>query len=200
MANVRTKGLNKALKAAIHGPSKKKIKWYKHPFNVKAVQVKRKGRRIFVNGNKGHHLSHRLKWRPDNQIFFEFEISPTGQIENLEVKISKGSDKLIGWIKQGLKIADFVKDIFNKLDEGGVDAQMAGKADGAAGDIGAIVKKAAAGRASDLLDGSWRGDAMFMIASVALMYIAEQALVARSNAAGGFAARPRITAAALAAA
>lgn len=196
MAKYKKANLEKALKSIIQGPSKKKIKIAKHGFNVKKVDVVRKNNRILVNGNKGHHLSHRLKFRPDDQIFYEFEVDALGRIQNAEIKISKGSDKLLGWLKKAKEILEFIDEVNKQFDD---EPGATGKAD-SKDDAAALVRKAAAGRAEELLDGSWRGEAMFIIANVMLMFVAEKALSARKQGVTSFRPRRRVTAAALLAA
>ncbi|MDJ0760534.1 MAG: hypothetical protein QNJ19_14160 [Woeseiaceae bacterium] len=153
--------LEKALNAIFKGPEKKKVRIKKHEFNFKKIETREVNGRLFVNGNDGHHISHHLTFRPDDQIFYEFEVTETGQIENVEVKISKGSDKLVKWVKQA---GEAIALITTLLGASGV------KSDDAAD----LVSEVASGKAEGLLDGSWRGEAMFVIANVMLLLAAEQ--------------------------
>lgn len=194
MAKFKQKSLDKALNATFNGPKKSKVKIGKHEFNFKKVEITREKGRIFVNGNKGHQISHHLRFRPDDQIFYEFEISRLGKVENIEIKISKGSDKLRGWVKKAKEILEFISAV-KEMSDGGGNA----KADGGDGDVGKLVRQVAAGKAEALLDGGWRSEALFVIANVMLMLIAEHTLSSRKASVHNFRPRRRLTASALAA-
>ncbi len=161
MSKYNEKALEKALRAIFDGPQKKKVKIKKHKFNFKPIQIQRSGGRLLVNGNKGHQISHHLKWRPDDQVFYEFEVSRTGKIENIEVKISKGSDKLMEWVEKAAKLIE----IIGEMKEGGGQA----KADSA--DLERAIR---AGDPAILLNGGWRGEAMFVIATTMFRLAAQQ--------------------------
>ncbi len=157
---VRMKDFEKAMTAALDGPSKKKIKIEKHNFNVDMANITRVGNKIVVVGNAdGKNISHRLKFRPDDQVDYAFEVVG-GQVKNLDIRVRKGSDKTIKLIKKVVKVIKLALEVKESIDQ-----QQ--KADGA------VVANDAANDAAfqetkRLLDGSWRGEARFMIANIAL--------------------------------
>ena len=161
MSKFNEKALEKALNAIFDGPEKKKVKIKKHEFNFKPIEIRRENESIFVNGNNGHHISHHLRFRPDDQIFYEFEITADGTVEDLEVKISKGSDKLIQWAKTTAEVIALIKVI---VSSSGAKSDLADD----------LISEVVTGKAEGLLDGGWRGEAMFVIGSVMLTLIAEQ--------------------------
>lgn len=87
-APTRTAGpVEQALQAALHGPEKKKLKIFGHHFNVKKVERFRQGSQTLIYGQ----LSHHLRWRPDDQLYYRI-VKEKGRIVSIEHKISRG-----GW-------------------------------------------------------------------------------------------------------
>lgn len=78
-------GLKEALKAALKGPQDKGIKLYDHGFNVKPVERIKDGDKLTVSG----HMSHKLRWRPDDQIYYIIR-KEKGVIKKVEIKFNRG--------------------------------------------------------------------------------------------------------------
>lgn len=146
--SVKTKGFERAMRAALDGPDIKDVEWSRHghDFNVKRVVVRNVARGIEIDGSDGHHISHRLAFRPDDQVYYKCTVTRDGKVENLEINVKTSWDTLKEWFADGLKIL-------------GAAAAIAAKADGPA-----AFEPVPASTA--LLDGSWKGDAAFLIANV----------------------------------
>ena len=132
--------MENAMDAALKGPEKKKLKVFDHHFNVKPIEINRQGGRIIVNG----HISHHLRWRRDDQIYYRI-IKEGNKIIKVERDINRG-----GWA--GLA-APFVA---------AAGTYFTGKPipPGEVEKIGRAVGKA--------VDGSWEGACDAIIANVAL--------------------------------
>jgi len=134
--------LESAMKAALAGPEKKKLKLGSHEFNIKPVRVTRSNGSIHVSGQKGHQISHHLTMRADDQVYYSFDKNGD-VVSNLKVEIEKG-----GTLKTLRDVGAIIlaaKELYDLT---------AGKSD-------------AATDAEALLDGSWEGEAKFIIANVA---------------------------------
>lgn len=146
--SVNIEGFRRAMKAAMDGPELKDVEWssHDHHFNVKKVAVKKTDDGIEINGRDGHHISHRLAWRPDDQVYFQCRVTKDGKVEGLEVNVKTSWDTLKEWFETAGKII-------------GVAAMVAGKLD-ASGSHEPTPSSA------DLMDGSWKGDVEFLIANI----------------------------------
>jgi hypothetical protein len=147
--SVNIEGFRRAMKAAMDGPELKDVEWssYGHDFNVKKVAVKKTDDGIEINGGDGHHISHRLRWRPDDQVHFQCRVTRDGKVEGLEVNVKTSWDTLKEWFETAGKII-------------GVAAMVAGKLD-ASGSLDPTPSST-----EHLLDGSWKGDVEFLIANI----------------------------------
>jgi hypothetical protein len=80
-----------AMKAALRGPEKKKLKIFDHHFNVKPVEISRdtpsKGQ-ITVIGQISHHLS----LKPDDQMYYRFtkDVYTNKIIGDIKREINRG--------------------------------------------------------------------------------------------------------------
>jgi hypothetical protein len=86
-ANTYAASMEDAMRAALQGPEKKKLRIFNHQFNVKPIEISREGNRIIVNG----HISHCLRFRRDDQIYYRI-IKEDDKIIKLERDINRG-----GW-------------------------------------------------------------------------------------------------------
>lgn len=145
---VKLDGFRAAMRAALEGPEKKDVEWTKfgHDFNVKKVDVKRNGDTIEIDGQDGHHISHRLRFRPDDQVFYKCRVKSDGTVENLEVNIKSSLDVIKQWFEIVGKLADILS-----------------KDDGKSDSFDTITP---APGTEELIDGEWRGDAEFLIANI----------------------------------
>lgn len=146
--SVNIEGFRRAMQAALDGPSIKDVEWssFGHDFNVKKVAIKKTSDGIEINGNEGHHISHRLRWRPDDQMYYSCKVTREGKVEDLKVNIKTSWETLGSWFETAGKII-------------GVAAIIAGKAD-------QTTALEPTPSSIELLDGGWEGDAEFLIANI----------------------------------
>lgn len=85
LAGTASAGMNKAVKAAIDGPAIKKEKVYDHEFNIKKAEKTTEGSRLIVTG----HISHHLRWRPDDQVYYTI-VKEGNKIISIDRKINRG--------------------------------------------------------------------------------------------------------------
>lgn len=147
---VNREGFRKALKAALDGPELKDVEWttFGHDFNVKQVRVTKTSDGLLIDGGDGRHISHRKRFRPDDQVFYKCRITEEGEVKDLEVNIKSTADILKEWFKTAGEIIAIVGAIVG-----------AGKAD-EFGDVEPIPSSL------ELLDGDWEGDVEFLIANI----------------------------------
>lgn len=152
---IKLDGFRRALKAALDGPEVKDVEWTKfgHDFNVKKAAIKKTANGLSIDGTDGHHISHRLKWRPDDQIYYKCRVTPQGKVEDLEVNIKSSLDILKEWLKTAGEVIGIV---------GGLIALS--KSD-AAGNVD-LEKAEPTPASEELLDGDWKSDVEFLIANI----------------------------------
>lgn len=153
----------KAMTAALAGPEEKKLKISRHEFNVKPVKVTRSGNSITVEGNSdGHQISHHRRWADDDQIYYSFK-KENGVISDLKVSFDLS------------KIWDILGEAAEYLAEAALEAAVEEAASGGRAD--SVFRSRMRDRAlfneayektKELLDGSWKGEANFLIANIAL--------------------------------
>lgn len=148
--SVNLKGFRKALSAALDGPNVKDVEWTKfgHDFNVKKVEITKTSDGLFIGGSKDHHISRRKRWRPDDQVFYNCQVTKDGEVKDLEISIKSSTDILKEWFKTAGEIVAIVIAIIGAL-----------KSD----DLGAAEPTPSS---LALLDGDWEGDAEFLIANI----------------------------------
>lgn len=88
-------GLDAAVKAAMKGPERKDIKIRGHGFNVKKADRKLVKGETHVWGQ----LSHKLRWAPDDQVFYEIVV------KDQKIKKVTRSIKGGGWKSWAGKVA-----------------------------------------------------------------------------------------------
>jgi len=146
--SVKIEGFRRAMQAALEGPDIKDVEWssFGHDFNVKRVVVKKTASGVEIDGSEGHHISRRRRWRPDDQMYFSCKVTREGKVEDLNVSIKTSWDTLKAWFETAGKIL-------------GVAAAIAGKVDEAE-----VLDPTPS--SIELLDGTWEGDAEFLIANI----------------------------------
>jgi hypothetical protein len=150
LAEVKRSNLAAAIQAALKGPEKKKIRIARHEFNVKPVTITRRDDgSIVVDGGNGHHISHHVSMSPDDQVYFSVTKKPDGSVEPWEPRIEKWGP----WIPELIAV----------LTKAYTIAKATGvlKADGGVDE--AVLKETAT-----RLDGTWKGEAKFLIANIVL--------------------------------
>lgn len=147
---VKMEGFRRALKAAIEGPSIKDVEWTSdgHDFNVKKIKVSKTNGILTINGGDGHHISHRLRFRPDDQVFYSCKVNQNGQVEDLEINVKSSTDILKEWFETAGTIIGVIGAIVG-----------AGKSD-------SIDDAEPTPSSIELLDGDWKSDAEFLIANI----------------------------------
>jgi hypothetical protein len=159
--SVNQKEFTKAMKAAMLGPADKLIKINGHEFNVKPVKVQKDSDGIRVIGDDGHHISHCLALRPDDQVFYSCRVTNRGTVEDLKLNVRTSLDTLKKWAKT-------VQDVL-KLVRTAREAANDAKADAAA----RVVWKPAKGTDQLLAGNEWPGAANFLIANIVIAKAAE---------------------------
>ena len=81
--------VERAKNAAIYGPEQKKLKVFGHEFNIKKATISRFGNNYTVSGQ----ISHCLKWRRDDQVYYTISIQ-NNKIVDVKHSINRG-----GWAR-----------------------------------------------------------------------------------------------------
>jgi hypothetical protein len=149
--SLRMADFEKAMNAALHGPDNTHVKIDQHDFNVDRAKITRDGNIIKVVGDDGHNISHRLALRPDDQILYKFE-KEGDTVRNLEIEIKHGGV---------LKLVHVIQELWEEYKKAKEEDEATGKSDEAS-DAEAFEKT------KELLDGSWEGEARFMIANIGI--------------------------------
>jgi hypothetical protein len=151
---VKMAAFEKAMSAALGlGGSAKDnthVKVDRHDFNVDRARISREGNKIIVKGDDGNNISHRLSLRPDDQVLYSFE-KEGNNVSNLQIEIKKGG--VIPLIKMVIELLAAIEALK-------ASSAAAGKSDEA-------TNKAAFEETKKLLDGSWEGEARFLVANIA---------------------------------
>lgn len=140
VASAHAGPMESAMKAALKGPERKKLKVFDHRFNVKPVESVRDGARIIVNG----HISHHLPFRPDDQVYYRI-IKEGDKVIKVERNINQG-----GWAGIAAPIVAAVGTYLTGVPIPPNEVEKVGRAIGKA------------------QDGSWEGACDAIIANVAL--------------------------------
>ena len=83
--NAMADPLNKAMKKAIQGKGNEHVKIFDHDFNVKKASIKKVGSKTFITGQ----ISHRLRWRPDDQLYYTI-VKENGVIKEIKYSVNRG--------------------------------------------------------------------------------------------------------------
>ena len=80
--------LERCMTAVTQGPQKNGIKFYGIKFNCKPWNVSKVGQSTVIKGQ----ISHDIRWRPDDQVNYEFTIDRDGQLtpDSLDISIQRG--------------------------------------------------------------------------------------------------------------
>lgn len=134
-----------AMKAALQGPEKKKLKIFDHEFNVKPVEVSQQDKQTTVIGQISHHLS----FRKDDQVFYRI-VKEDNEVKDIKVEISRGgAAPFVAPLISGLAALKGVSIPPDKIEAVG---QQLGKA----------------------IEGKWEDTAQFLIANIALRVDADK--------------------------
>lgn len=161
--SVNKENLEKAVKAALEGPEVRDVRIADYRFNIKPAEISRNGTTISVVGGDDRYISRRRRGRPNDRIYYEFDKSG-GEIKNIDVEIDRGGVKAI-WsrhrddIKKALEIAwRIYKEITEDREKAGDTIIMARK----------VGQTAASAELQHFLDGTWEGEASFLVGNIAL--------------------------------
>lgn len=156
--------LEKAVSAALTGPEVRGVTIEDYSFNVKPATITRDGNAITVVGGDDRYISRRRRLRPNDQIFYAFD-KVGDEIRDLDIDIDRGGFKAFvsrGYLERLVKISAEIIKIFlevrNQQQTAGFKSDEAQKAG----------LDAAYQESKKLLDGSWEGEASFLIANIAL--------------------------------
>ncbi|GJD21080.1 hypothetical protein RIVM261_060360 [Rivularia sp. IAM M-261] len=131
-----------AMKAALCGPERKKLKIFDHEFNVKPAEITREGNKIIIIGQISHHLS----LRPDDQVYYR--ITKEGNtVKDIQVDIKRG-----GWAPLAAPIVSALSAYVT----GGSFTVPPNKVEEVGRSLGRVI------------DGSWEQVAHFLIVNIAL--------------------------------
>ncbi len=158
---IKQENFRRALKAALDGPQAKDVEWTSngHDFNVKKAHISKVAGELLIDGTDGHHLSHRLRFRPDDQLFYKCRVAPSGDVRSLEINVKSSVDILKDWFETAGKIAAVAGTIL------GAGQQATGDGTGKADKVD-LDKATPTPSSIELLDGDWRSDAEFLIANI----------------------------------
>ncbi len=146
----------KAMRAALFGPEVKELRLDEHEFNVKRVRVARASGGVLIDGQSGRHISHHLSFRPDDQVFYRAFVTDFGTVQDIQVNVKTSGQTLKEWANVAKKVWDFLQLAKEARDNGKGDMVIK------------TVPKPALGTDA-FLDGSWRGEANFMIANTIVL-------------------------------
>jgi hypothetical protein len=149
----------KAMHAALQGPEVKKLKIEKHEFNVKPIKTQRVAGKLEVGGQISHHLS----LRDDDQYRYRFTLVPGQQISIQDVDVDIDRSILSSVFKLGLDL--LVKYLSEKLGDKLPD--LPGQTTQALTTAGDQAATRVFEDSKRLLDGSWEGEANFMVVNIA---------------------------------
>lgn len=111
MVQVNRDEFEEAMEAALEGPQLKGYRVIGHGFNVKPIERSAaSGGRVHIKGQ----LSHRLKWRDDDQVHYQMtvDVGERVSIDDVDINIDrsflddlidKATDWLVEWIKEKLE-------------------------------------------------------------------------------------------------
>jgi hypothetical protein len=156
---VNQANFEKAMNAALQGPEVKKLKFEKHEFNVKPVKTERKDGTLQVSGRISHHLA----WRDDDQYDYRFAVVSGKQVSIQDINVDIDESILSKVFKLGLDLlVEFLKaQLEDELDDqtGQTEQALTRSGDQASARVFEESKR--------LLDGSWQGEANFMVVNIA---------------------------------
>jgi len=150
---VNKTNFERAMKAALDGPTVKKLKLERHEFNIKKVTR---------NGNRwSGQISHHLNWRDDDQVNYSFTVSAgktSISLDKVDISIDASWMNNAGDVLVDIGIGYMTKSYAAWLASSA--AQLARLFDDAEETLFQQNQRL-------LLDGSWQGEAKFMVANIA---------------------------------
>jgi hypothetical protein len=156
---VNQANFEKAMHAALQGPEVKKLKLEKHEFNVKPVSITRTSEGMRVKGQISHHLS----FRDDDQYHYSFTVAAGRQVAIEDVEVDVDRSILSSVFKLGLDL--LLKYLSEKLGDKLPD--LPGQTQQALTTAGDQAADRVFEDSQRLLDGSWEGEANFMVVNIA---------------------------------
>jgi hypothetical protein len=156
---VNQANFEKAMNAALQGPEVKKLKFEKHEFNVKPAKIERKDGNLQVSGQISHHLA----WRDDDQFYYRFSVVSGKQVSIQDIDVDIDESILSKVFKLGL---DLLVEFLKKQLEDELDDQT-GQTEQALTRSGDQASARVFEESKRLLDGSWQGEANFIVVNIA---------------------------------
>ena len=162
--SVNTENLEKAIKAALEGPEERGLRIADYRFNIKPAKISRNGNTVSVVGREDHYISRRRRGRRNDRIFYEFAKSGE-EIQALVIEIDRRGIKAI----LSRPLADIKKTI-EKATEILINVWQPDRRKAGDSRLKAypVALTAATGELQHLLDGSWEGEAAFLVGSIVL--------------------------------
>jgi hypothetical protein len=160
--SVNNNNLERAISAALEGPEARDLRIVDYRFNVKRAHITNNGDgSITVEGGENNYISRRRRGRPNDRIYYRFDKDGDGKIKNERFSTERG-----GWRavrdRHGDRIAGAIGVVAEFVPYGTAVRRGANIANTV------IPVRARERLESDLLDGSWEGEARFLIANIAL--------------------------------
>jgi hypothetical protein len=174
---VNQASFDKAMKAALEGPEVKKVKIDHHEFNVKPLRFN--GSRVTGERWKGQ-ISHHLSLRDDDQVHYEFDLLAGDAITigQIDIDIDPSFMQRIG-----SDLVHVVGDMLTIWLKDEVKGQIGSQRQLLSTAGREQAEKDLQARAAELLDGSWEGEAKYLILNIAGRKAMQEAIVfaARSS-------------------
>jgi hypothetical protein len=163
--SVNKNNLERAVMAALAGPEVRDLRIANHSFNVKPARITRNGdSSITVEGGEDNYISRRRRGRPNDRIYYRFDKDRDGDgdgIKNMRISHDRGGLRAVR-DRHGDQIASAIGTVADFVPYGTAIRSGANIANAS------IPVRARERLESDLLDGSWEGEARFLVANIAL--------------------------------
>jgi hypothetical protein len=159
--SVNMNNLERAIRAALVGPEVRDLRVVDHSFNVKPASITRNGDgSITVEGGENNYISRRRRARPNDRIYYRFDKDGDG-IKNMRISRDRGGLRAVR-DRHGDQIARAIGTVSDFVPFGTAVRSGANIANAS------INVRAREKLEGDMLDGSWEGEARFLIANIAL--------------------------------
>jgi hypothetical protein len=146
-----------AIRAALRGPEERGVRFANYSFNVKPARVNRWENEIVVQGDAGGYISRRRRARPNDRIYYRAEIRD-GAVQRVGVLIDRGGVRAIHRP---------ISDTFESLTTIPLPRVIL-QLTGVQRTQGLTLNDTAVRHAESLIDGTWEGEARFLIAQIAV--------------------------------
>jgi hypothetical protein len=159
--SVNDNNLARAVNAALAGPEARDLRIRDYRFNVKPASITRNGDgSITVEGGENNYISRRRRGRPNDRIYYRFDKDGNG-LKNMRISSDRGGLRAIR-DRHGDRITSAIGTLSDFVPGGAAVRRGANIANTV------IPVRTRERLESETLDGSWEGEARFLIANIAL--------------------------------